>query len=248
MGGPAAGPQTNDDVDELRVILSMYSAVLLRAAALVRRNWPVLGTVFGYAAIFAFTLPIAAGLGLLGGLLLGLAQSACLASFLYLVEMIVRTSKVTVGDFRRSFGVYLGDVIGVLFLFWLFRRIVVPVLLQSPNGLAILLAVELAAFVFFNAVPELIYLGHHSLLELLTESASFIAENWIEWFPPNLLAAAAFFVLLALPFPAGALGSLLRWAVLALCLYFTMVMRGLLFLELHGSSRRSRLFRWKSSR
>jgi len=235
-------------MDELQVILSMYSTVLQRAGVLTRRNWPVLATVFAYAAIFAFTLSIAAGLGLFGALLLGLAQSACLASFLYLVEMIVQTSKVTLDDFRKSFGVYLQDVIGVWFVFWLFRRIVVPVLVQAPNGLAILLAIELAAFVFFNAVPELIYLGHHSVLELLTESARFISENWIEWFPPNLLAAGAFFVLLALPFPAGALGSLARWALLALCLYFTMVMRGLLFLELHGSSRRARLFRWRASR
>jgi hypothetical protein len=235
-------------MDELRVILSMYSAAALRAGTLTRRNWPVLATVFAYTALFAVALPIAAVLGLLGGMLFGLVQSACIASFLYLVEMIVRTSKVTLDDFRRSFGVYLWDVLGVLFVFWLFRTIGAPVLLQSPNGLAILLAVELVAFIFFNAVPELIYLGHHSVLDLLTESARFISENWIEWFPPNFLAAGAFFVLLVLPVPGGALGSLLRWAALALFLYFTMVMRGLLFLELHGSSRRSRLFRWRASR
>jgi hypothetical protein len=235
-------------MDELRIILSMYSSVLARAGALTSRNWVVFTTVFAYFAIFAFTVPVAAALGLIGGFLLGFVQAACLASFLYLVEMIVRTSKVTLDDFRRSFGVYLWDVIGVLFVFWIFQMICVPALLRSPNGAVILLAIEFVAFIFFNAVPELIYLGHHSVFELLTESASFVSENWIEWFPPNLLAAGAFFGLLWLPLPAGPFGSLLSSAVLALFLYFVMVMRGLLFLELHGSSRRARLFRWRASR
>lgn len=235
-------------MDDLRIILSMYWTVLVRAAALTRRNWAVFTTVFAYLAIFAFTLPVAAALGFLGGFLVGLVQAACLASFLYLVEMIVRTSKVTLDDFRRSFGVYLWDVVGVLFVFWLFQLICVPVLLRSPNGFGILLAVELVAFILFNAVPELIIIGHHSVFELLTESASFVSENWIEWFPLNLAAAGVFFVLLRLPLPLGVLGSLVRFAALALFLYFVMVTRGLLFVELHGSTRRSRLFRWRASR
>ena len=235
-------------METLKITLSIYAAVLARSADLTLRNWPVFATAFIYLAILDFTMPLAAALGLLGGFVAGLVQAACLASFLYLVEQIVRSSKVTLDDFRRSFGVYLWDVVGVLFVFWIFQMLCVPVLLQTPNGLAILLSIELVGFVLFNAVPELIYFGHHSALELLAESAGFVSENWIEWFPPNLLAAATFALLVDVPMPANVIGSLLHSAVLALFVYFVMVMRGLLFERLYGSSRRSRLFRWRSGR
>jgi len=42
--------------------------------------------------------------------------------------------------------------------------------------------------------------------------------------------------------------GLLEWvqtAATALLIYFVMVLRGLLFLELHGTSRRSRAFRYR---
>ena len=35
--------------------------------------------------------------------------------------------------------------------------------------------------------PELVYLGRHAPRELLVESYRFIGENWIEWFPANVL-------------------------------------------------------------
>lgn len=234
-------------METLKLTLTMYARVLERSSTLMLRNWPVLATVFVYLAILDFTLPIAMALGMLGGFLVSLVRAACAASFLRLVEMIVRTSRVSLDDFRRSFGVYLWDVVGVLFVLWIFQAVAVPALLQSPSGLAIVVSLELVAFVFFNAVPELIYFGHHSALDLFAESARFITANWIEWFPPNLLAAVGFAVLLALPLPGGALGLLLRSALLALFVYFVMVMRGLLFQELYGSSRRSRLFRWRAS-
>ena len=95
--------------------------------------------------------------------------------------------------------------------------------------------------IFFNAVPELIYLGHHSSLDLLGESYSFITENWIEWFPPTL--AAAFILSEILALPAYGWLSFVKLGVAALFVYFTMVLRGLLFLELSTSTRRSRAYR-----
>src|SRR6185436_20973143 len=110
-------------------------------------------------------------------------------SFLYLVEMIVRTSRVSLEDFRSSFGRYIWDVVGVAFLWWLFRSLATPAILQLPQGHLILLCVLLAIFVCFNAVPELIYLGHYTSVQLLSESYTFVVANWIEWFPANIAAA-----------------------------------------------------------
>lgn len=228
----------------------MYQRVASRAAPLAMRNWPVLLSVFAYVAIMAaatFVLSMLAGLGagvmILAGFAMSIAWAACAASFLYLVEMIVRTNRVTVADFQRSFGVYLWDVLGVAFVLWILSRFLVPALASLPQATLLVTALYVIILVFGNAVPELIYLGHHSTLALLEESYRFVGENWIEWFPPNLLL---FGILIALNIPGlTGVAYVAQLAITALFVYFAMVFRGLLFLELYGSSRRGRMFRYR---
>jgi hypothetical protein len=153
----------------------------------------------------------------------------------------VRSGRVTLDDFRRSAGVYLWDVVGVTFVLWIAFQLLTPALATIPQGRMLLLGLMLIVLVFFNAVPELIYLGRCSSLELLGESYAFIGENWIEWFPLTVVLGALVLALDALP-----VAPLLEWpklAAVALLVYYTMVVRGLLFLELRGSTRRSRAFR-----
>lgn len=234
----------------LAATVKMYQRVASRAASLAVRNWPVLLSVFAYGAIMmgaSALLGVLASLGMAVGLLasfaMSLAFAACAASFLYLVEMIVRTNRVTFADFQRSFGVYLWDVMGVAFVLWIVLRFVTPALATLPQAGLLLLALNVLILVFGNAVPELIYLGHHSTLALLEESYRFVGENWIEWFPPNLLLLGILVVLNA-PLLEGA-ANLAQLGLTALFVYFAMVFRGLLFLELYGTSRRGRMFRYR---
>lgn len=229
----------------LAVTLQIYRRATSRAATLALRNWPVLGSVFAYMAITWASMTFAMLLGPLGPFLMGFVSAALTGSFLYLVEMMVRTSKVTWEDFARSFSAYLWDVIGVMFVLWIFEFFAAPILLQSPQGGLILLCIHIAMLVFFNAVPELIYLGHYRAIELLAESYRFVADNWIEWFPPNVVLMVAFFAISQLR-PSNTVTALLQTAVLALFGYFAMVLRGLLFIELAGSSRRGRAFRYRT--
>ena len=224
----------------LQATLAMYRRAFARAATLTLTNWPVLITLFVYAAIVVGAVAIGSLLGLLGGLLVGIVWAACVGSFLHLVEMMVRTSRVTLEDFRRSFGTYVWDVMGVLFILWMFMLLIEPALRSMDRGPAIVLSAYLLILVFFNAVPELIYLGHFSSLQLLRESYVFIGENWIEWFPASLTTMAALYWV-ATP-PLGGLFGWLQTALVALLLYFAMVVRGLLFIELHDSNQRSRAF------
>ena len=225
----------------LTITLALYRRALRRAAELTLRNWPVLGSLFVYAAVMSAATVLAAALGIVGGFLLSLVWAACVGSFLSLVEMIVRSGRVTLDDFRRSAGVYVWDVVGVTFVLWIAFQLLTPALATIPQGRMLLLGLMLIVLVFFNAVPELIYLGRCSSLELLGESYAFIGENWIEWFPLTVVLGALVLALDALP-----VTPLLEWpklAAVALLVYYTMVVRGLLFLELHGSTRRSRAFR-----
>jgi len=226
------------------VTFNMYKQAFSRAAVLALKNWPVIGSLFAYSLVIFVARMLTFPLGYAGGLIVTLVNAACFSSFLYLVEMMVRTSKVSWEDFGRSLGVYLGDVVGVMFLFWIFSMLAGPVILSSPQGDLIYAVILLGVFVLLNAVPELIYLGHHSSLALLAESYNFIAANWIEWFPATLLIGALAYGVYQLPI--GGIAAYLQAAVLALIVYFGMVVRGLLFVDLAGSSRRARAFRYRA--
>lgn len=224
--------------------LAMYGRAFRRAGVLTLRNWPVAGTTFAYSLALAAAVLVGSGLGLVGGFLVSLVWAACVGSFLYLVEMMLRTGSVSLADFRRSFGVYLGDVLGVTFVLWVVFAVATPALATIPQGPGLILAMNLVIAVLFNAVPELIYLGHHTSLELLGESYRFIADNWIEWFPATIAMAVPIVLLVEMPLPDAL--ALVRPALVALWTYFMMVARGLLFLELHGSTRRARDFRHRA--
>ena len=228
----------------LIVTLGIYQRASSRAAALALRNWPVLGTLFAYGFILLVGASMAAPFGIAGGLILSFVFAACVGSFLSMVENMVRTGKVTWGDFQRSFGAYLWDVVGVNFVLWIFSMLA-PMIAATPQGPLILTFIWILALVFFNAVPELIYLGHHSAVELFAESYRFVSDNWIEWFPPNALLFLGFVALRELPDQNLALYAA-KNAVTALFIYFAMVMRGLVFIELYGSSRRARAFRHRA--
>lgn len=234
-------------MDGVLATLAIYRAAFARGGMLALGNWLVLGSAFAYGFLVIAALQVAVLLGPLGGFLITLVLAACAGSFLYLVEMMVRTSRVSLADFRRSFGVYLGDVIGVMFVLWIGFRLLDLAMAGLPQGGLIILCAHLVVLVLFNAVPELIYLGHHSALELLSESYRFIADNWIEWFPPNVILGGVLLGVWSFPVE-GQVAFLAKIAVAALLLYLAMVIRGLLFLELLGTSRRGRIFRHRVGR
>ena len=233
-------------MDWLVATMRLYGSVTRRAARVAVTNWPVGLSVFVYLAAMSITLPFAMMLGVLGGFIVGLVWAACIASFLFLVERLVRHGRVTLGELPASFTPYLSDVIGVMFVLWMARMLLSMALMTNPQGLLITLVAQLFIFVFFNAVPELIYLGHHSSLELLGESYQFIADNWIEWFPATIAMAVPPLLLAEVPLPGVMV--LARPPLLGLWVYFMMVARGLLFLELQGSTRRARAFRHRAGR
>jgi hypothetical protein len=220
---------------------ALYGRVFGKGALLALRNWPVGLVVVAYVAALGVVATLVAPLGLVGGFILYLASVACFSSWLSLVAEVLQTGRVRFADVPAGFAAYLGDLLTVGFILWGLQLIARLVLTPFPF---LMIVFSLAIIVFLNAVPELIYLGRHAAAELLVESYRFIGENWIEWFPANLLLAGA--VYLALFVPAGPYG-LFAEAVLGLVLYFAMIVRGLLFQELSSSSRRAREFRRRAA-
>jgi hypothetical protein len=216
---------------------ALYARVWKRGALLALRSWAVGLVLVLYVGLLGVVMMLAAPLGFVGGLVIYLATVACASSWLYLVAQVVQSGRVHFSDLAAGFTAYLSDLLTVGFLIWGLRLIASLVLAPFPFLLLVFL---LATVVFLNAVPELIYLGRHAPAELLVESYRFISENWIEWFPANIALAGCVFAVLMLP--PGPFG-LLSEGALGIVLYFAMIVRGLLFLELTTSSRRAREFR-----
>ena len=220
--------------------VALYRRVFRRGATLALRNWPVGLVVIVYGVLLRIATLIAAPLGIVGGFLVYLAFVACASSWLSLVAQVLRAGRVRFEDVPTSFSTYFGDLLNVGFLFWGLQLIASFVLAPFPF---LQIVFGLAVLVFLNAVPELVYVGRHSATEVLAESYRFIGENWIEWFPANLLIAAAVVAVAGLP--EGPFG-VVSMGALGVVLYFGMIVRGLLFQELTTSSRRGREFRRRS--
>jgi hypothetical protein len=220
---------------------ALYARVFRRGAVLALRNWPVGLVVILYGVLLRTAMLLAAPLGIVGGLLVYLAIVACASSWLSLVAQVLHTGRVRLEDVPTSFASYFADLLNVGFLFWALRLLASLVLAPFPFLQIMFL---LAVFVFLNAVPELVYVGRHSAAEVFVESYRFIGENWIEWFPANLVllgCVGAVFLL-----PEGPFGIVVA-AALGVVLYFAMLVRGLLFEELATSSRRAREFRRRAA-
>ena len=233
----------------LQVTLWLYATALSKSWDCVRKNWVVSFAPVAYGIILTLAGIIAGPLGMIGGLVYSLVSSACASSGLYLVKNMVESGRTDVNDFLNGFLVYLGELITFFFILWLPMWAAANGLAGVPNGWLIYLLLRLGLFVLLNAVPEMIYQGRASGLELIGASYNFIVENWIEWLVPNLIlfAAGYFFLdfLESLLFGFPALVQLFVSAfMVGLLLAYFMTFRGFLFSQLHGTTRRTRIYRY----
>ena len=221
--------------------LALYRRAFQRGAVLAIRNWPVGLVVVLYGALLGVVRFLVAPLGLAGGFILYLATVACLSSWLSLVAEVIRSGRVRLRDIPAGFAAYMNELLTAGFLLW--GLFFIASLVLTPFAFLYIVFL-LATVVFFNALPELIYLGRHTAAELLVESYRFIGENWIEWFPANLLLGLCVVAVRQLP---GGPYDVVVEAATGIVLYFAMIVRGLLFLELASSSRRAREFRRRAA-
>jgi len=235
----------------LQVTIWIYAVALKRSWECVRRNWVVSFAPVAYGIILAVIASIVAPLGMIGGLLFSLASQACVSSGLYLVKNLVDSNKASFNDFLNGFTIYLWELLGIAFILWIPLRVLAGSLATVPNGALIYFLIKLALYILLNPVPEFIYQTRATALELISASYNFIVENWIEWLIPNIILFAAGYFLLQLVEPLffGLRGfvALFLYALIAgLGLTYFMTFRGFLFAQLHGTTRRSRLYRYRS--
>src|SRR5262249_42538088 len=238
-------------MEQIKALVWIYKTCLIRTVELVRENLGIIFAPIAYGFVLSAAALLVAPLGFIGGGDFGWGFGACASSGLYLIENVVRMSKATFQDFTRGFTVYIWDVLTLAFIFWIPMRLLAQFAFTTPNGPLLYRGVLVLLYIIFNAVPEMIYQSRVSGLALLSASYQFIVENWVEWLLPNLLIGAAGYLLrplvyqLVAPIPSF-LQDFFVAAAFGLFLTFLMIFRGLLFGELNGTTRRSRVYRYKA--
>ncbi len=227
----------------------LYATAAGKAWQSVIKNWVVSFAPLAYGMILSAAASLAAPFGILGSILLALVSQACVSSGLYLIENIVRTGRTNFEDFAKGFTVYLWELVRIVFILWIPMRVASMALAGVPNGALVFVLIQVALYILLNPVPEFIYHTRTSGLELISASYHFVVENWIEWFLPNIvITVAGYFVLQLLEVFAWGLPVFLQLFIFTfgfgLCLTYFMVFRGFLFGELHGTTRRGRVFRY----
>ena len=233
------------------VTLWIYGQAFGRAWDCVRRNWVVSFAPLVYGVGLSLAGLLISPLGIVGGLLFNLARLACVSSGLYLIENMVRLGKANFDDFLKGFTAYFWELVQISFILWIPMQVLAMVLASTPNGALIYFLIQITLYILLNPVPEFIYQTRSSGVELLSASYNFIVENWIEWFLPNIIMTVAgyFFRNFLSVLTFGLPGFLQLFIVVfgfGLCLTYFMVFRGFLFAELHGTTRRSRIYRYNA--
>jgi hypothetical protein len=229
-------------------LLRIYSECLTKTLkALARSPWTLLLPMV-YLALLTVVGGLLAPLGLVGGFLTLIARDLLFASFLYVVAELVRGSPVRLSEMPSSIRPFFWPIINVLFVLWIADLFVRPLLASSANAFGLELGITAILFVVLNAVPEIIYQKQvYGGLSTIGASVSFIQENWIEWFIPNVLFGAALWFGMPL-LAAVPLGSLAAPVAIGAFAHFAMIFRGFLFEVLDGSTARQRAMRYRMGR
>jgi hypothetical protein len=245
-------------------MLKLYARLAGKAIRLALRGWPAAVVLPLYATLLQIGGGLLAQMGMIGGFLVAFLVAFLASSYLNLVSLAVAGRKIGFGDFRDSFLAHFSDVISVMFATWVIQ-LVVSVLTRDAGdrGTIIFVLVDLTMVVFFNPVPEMIYLGggRTRSFGLLLEAGRFITAHWPEWLAPSVVIAAvllaptgliqhgplamrllafqSLFSLDGLTTTVDRIPLLLKPFIL-IFLNWAMVFRGLLFTELTFRVRRPR--------
>jgi hypothetical protein len=245
-------------------MLKLYARLAARAVRLAVRGWPAGVALLIYATVFQAASVRLASLGPVGGFIVGFLMAFLLSSYLHLLSLAVGDRRIGLADIRESFMARFWDVVSVLFAVWVIQLVVMTVASAAGDrGPIIAVLVGLTMAVFFNAVPELIYLarGQVRSFGLLMASARFITQHWPEWLGPTVLMGAVVLAPFGLVQSGSAAERMLRlqslfsvdgivlvvlamplWLKPIMLLFITwaMMFRGLLFAALASGAARKR--------
>ncbi|MDR2337870.1 MAG: hypothetical protein LBE20_04385 [Deltaproteobacteria bacterium] len=249
----------------IKSTLVLYWEVLQDTGKGFLKNWwcgvlPIFYVlvVWGVGSLVVLILP-----GIIGGLILGLLWALLIANYFVFLAASVEKEKILFSEIIPETLALFSPVLSVLFILYVISLVQSLFLVGAENSFNnfLALAVSLILVMLFNALPEIVYQQRGIGFYSFDKSFQFIKENFVEWFAPQififfLVYGKSFFSAMNLielaqinPLFSGKLfiGSS-GWIVLDLFLmHCFMIFRGILFKQLLTSSRRKRIYNYRTN-
>ncbi|MCT4605616.1 MAG: hypothetical protein N4A64_05830 [Marinisporobacter sp.] len=241
----------------LKDIYETNKEISKKAIDLTMKNWVIVFTGIIYSIISIVLFRVSFLFSILAGIIITLVMSALLSNYLYLIENIISYGKISLDDFKKGFQVYIWKIYGVMVVIWFVNYgadlFLSPLLKLRIGFVTLWMVLYWMAFVLLNCLPEVIYQKHEDLRDLFQYSFSFIKENWIDWFVPNIFLGVLFYLVMGRSFTISylmtslslslSIKSMVFYFIGQFLLSFTMVYRGLLFNLLSRTTRKKRVFK-----
>ncbi len=254
-------------------VQKIYFECLKKSLTLLSSCWLIIPATIASFMLLTVILGVTSGMGMAGGFIAGLFYIAFLTFFYSWVSQAVSKERIKFETLKEFDWSLFSALMSVGFVLWIINMLVSP-FASTQETAWVFASLSLGIFIFFNAIPEVIYVRRYESIDGLKYAFNFIKDNWVEWFIPFLILLAPLAIgrpidfLASLsgadPFSAGAdpllparfifsqllkilspqFGFMGSVIALIITLWF-MIFRGLLFLKLDGSSHRQRSYRSK---
>ena len=207
-------------------------------------------TLLGFGASILMSYVLSGPIGIFGGIIMAIVQSALVSSYLYVLGNVIVYNRFRWKDAKYGFTHYLWKVYGIFFIFYiggmllnLVSGIIGPVLFSFYWLLPLIL------IIVFNPLPEAIYSRDKDPLETVLYTIKFMRENWLNWLLPNGILLGILYILasegLGSRINLGSYNWLIRIATVitvGALVSIGMLYRGHLFMLLSSSTIRKRQF------
>ena len=227
--------------------------VLIKTKNTIKNNYQILfmGFIYsliGMASFFLLGILLSGPIGIFGGIITVIVESAIISSYLFVLENVLTYGRFRIRDIKNGFAYYLWKIYGVIFLFFIVNLVLGLLSNIIGSGVGFLqVLILIGGAIFLNPLPETIYTKSLDTWESVSYSIEFIKENWFNWLLPNLIF---FIVLTTLSFKSFGFnvflftlrGGLLTYVITAILISVIMIYRGHLYKILMDSTARKRQF------
>lgn len=225
----------------------------------IKNNWQVIFVGLAYALlaitiIFLMNFILAGPIGIFGGIIMVIVESALISSYLYVLSNVITYNRFRWKDIKYGITQYIWKVYGVIFVFYIAGLLLnLAARILGPIFYTFYWILPIVVFIVFNPLPEVIYTKERDPLETLAYCLEFMKENWLNWLIPNLvffflsyLTLSGLFAIIGTTWLKLSITtmflSLLGFIASGVVISVAMLYRGNLFQMLSTSSRRKRQF------
>lgn len=174
------------DGSSLPKIAQLYLRAAQGALHTLRRQWYLLPATMLLAFVGLQVMRFVSTLGPTSGILSGILFILFTAVYLGWLSRVDERKTIPLRDYLALHqGLFYATLNAAFILF--VAQFIVQTLTADLNAGPARLGLGLLLFIFFNSLPESIYISSNAGAGALGQAALFTRDHWIEWFLPQLV-------------------------------------------------------------